>query len=125
MLSNSAPCVSYQEVALSSKSLLSDSWWKGELLLMPASFLMLLACLLIAAKVLGWCAQKIGMPPVLGQLVAGIVIGPSVLGWVHSSPLTDTFANIGVILLMFIAGLETDAQQMRKVGGTAFLSAAM
>ena len=92
---------------------------------MPASFLILLACLLVAAKVAGWISQKLGMPPVLGQLLAGIIIGPSVFGWVHDSSLIDTFASIGVILLMFIAGLETDTQQMRNVGGVAFLSAAM
>jgi Kef-type K+ transport system membrane component KefB len=92
---------------------------------MPASFLILLACLLVAAKVFGWCAQKLGMPPVLGQLVAGVLVGPSFLGWVQPSLLTDTFSNIGVIILMFIAGLETDAQQMRRVGRVAFISASM
>lgn len=92
---------------------------------MSASFLILLVCLLIAAKVAGWISQKLGMPPVLGQLLAGIIIGPSVLGWVHDSSLIDTFASIGVILLMFIAGLETDTRQMRSVGGVAFISAAI
>lgn len=92
---------------------------------MSASFLILLACLLVAAKVAGWISQKLGMPPVLGQLLAGIVIGPSVFGWVHDSSLIDTFASIGVILLMFIAGLETDMRQMRSIGGAAFRSATM
>ncbi len=92
---------------------------------MPASFLVLLAGLLIAAKVAGWCSQKLGMPAVLGQLVIGILIGPSLLGLVHSNSLIEAFSNIGVIILMFIAGLETDTKQMRQVGKVAFLSASM
>ena len=92
---------------------------------MPPSFLLLFAGLLIGAKVVGWCSQKLGMPSVLGQLVVGILIGPSLLGWVHSNLVIETFSNIGVIILMFIAGLETDTKQMRQVGRVAFLSASL
>ena len=92
---------------------------------MPPSFLLLFAGLLIGAKVVGWCSQKLGMPSVLGQLVVGILIGPSLLGWVHSNLVIETFSNIGVIILMFIAGLETDTKQMRQVGRVAFFSASL
>jgi Kef-type K+ transport system membrane component KefB len=87
------------------------------------TFLLLIACLLIAAKVAGWICQQMHLPTVLGQLLVGVLIGPSLLGWVHPEATLDVFSNIGVILLMFIAGLETDMLQMRLVGRAAFLSA--
>ena len=87
------------------------------------TFLVLIACLLIAAKFAGWLCQRVGIPSVLGQLLLGVLVGPSLLGWVHPGNLLDTFGNLGVILLMFIAGIETDMQQMRQVGRAAFISA--
>lgn len=86
-------------------------------------FLALIAGLLLAAKCAGWLCQYIGIPTVLGQLVIGVLAGPSVLNWVHLDPLLNSFSTIGVILLMFIAGLETDMKQMRQVGVAAFVSA--
>lgn len=88
-------------------------------------FLVLIAGLLIAAKCIGWLCQRIGIPIVLGQLIAGVLAGPSVLNWVHPDPLGNTFSTIGVILLMFIAGMETDRKQMRQVGVAAFVSASV
>ena len=90
-----------------------------------SSFLIVLACLLIAAKIAGYLSQKLGIPAVLGQLTIGILVGPSVLGWLHPEPLINSFASLGVILLMFIAGLETDMMQMRRVGGAALVSACL
>jgi Kef-type K+ transport system membrane component KefB len=55
----------------------------------------------------------------------GVLLGPSVFGWIHPDPLINSFSSIGVILLMFIAGMETDMKQMRQVGGAAFVSATM
>ncbi|MBE3561742.1 MAG: cation:proton antiporter [Ktedonobacteraceae bacterium] len=89
------------------------------------SLLILLAGLLIAAKIAGWICTRLNIPPVLGQLLIGTLAGPSLLGLVHPNALLNAFANIGVIILMFIAGLETDMQQMRRVGGAAFISATM
>jgi Kef-type K+ transport system membrane component KefB len=89
------------------------------------TFLLVIACLLIAAKCAGWVCQRMRLPTVLGQLLVGVLIGPSLLGWVQTGPILDAFSTIGVILLMFIAGLETDMQQMRQVGYAAFLSALM
>ncbi len=90
-----------------------------------ATLLILLACLLIAAKFAGWLCNRIHMPAVLGQLLVGVVAGPSLLGWVHTGAVLDAFSTIGVILLMFIAGLETDMKQMREVGKAAFTSASL
>ena len=87
--------------------------------------LVLLACLLIAAKFAGWICHRLHVPAVLGQILVGVLVGPSLLGWVHVNGILDSFANIGVIILMFIAGLETDMKQMRRVGGAAFVSAMM
>ena len=99
--------------------------WKGlELLAMSVTtMLVLIAGLLLAAKCAGWACQRIGIPTVLGQLVVGVLAGPSVFNWVHQDPLLNAFSTIGVILLMFIAGMETDMKQMRRVGVPAFVSA--
>jgi Kef-type K+ transport system membrane component KefB len=85
--------------------------------------LVMIALLLIAAKFAGWISQRLKLPVVFGQLLVGVIAGPSMLQWVHSTPTLDVFSNLGVILLMFIAGIETDTRQMRKVGGAAFVSA--
>src|SRR5260370_18551416 len=84
-----------------------------------------LACLLIAAKCAGWICHHLHLPAVLGQLLVGVVVGPSLLGWVQVNGTLASFANLGVILLMFIAGLETDMTQMRRLGGPSFVSAGM
>jgi len=89
------------------------------------TLLMLIACLLIVANVVGWLCHHLRIPVVLGQLLVGIIAGPSLFGWVHLDPVLNSFGNIGVILLMFITGLETDMKQMRQVGGAAFISASM
>src|SRR6266699_579849 len=89
------------------------------------SYLVSIACLLIAAKVAGWLCQRIGVPPVLGQLVVGVLGGSSLLGWVHPDSLLSSLSGLGVILLMFIAGVETDMKQMRQVGVAALVSASM
>lgn len=89
------------------------------------TLLILIACLLIAAKVAGWLCHSLRIPGVIGQLLVGVIAGPSLLGWVHLDPVLNSFATIGVILLMFMAGLETDMRQMRQVGGVAFISASM
>ncbi|PYI50627.1 cation:proton antiporter [Paenibacillus flagellatus] len=75
-----------------------------------------LAVILLASKIAGDISVKLGQPSVLGKLLIGIVLGPSVLGLVNSTDILQELSQIGVILLMFIAGLETDADQFRKTG---------
>jgi len=89
------------------------------------AFLLVLFCLLVSVKIAGWIFQRLRFPVVIGQLLVGIIAGPSVLGWVHPSQTLDVFSNIGAILLLFIAGLETNMKQMRAVGGAAFTSASL
>ncbi len=71
-------------------------------------------------KMFGHLAARLGQPSVLGKLLIGIVIGPAVLGWVENSDWVHYFAEIGVILLMFIAGLETDLVQLKRTWKSAF-----
>jgi monovalent cation:proton antiporter-2 (CPA2) family protein len=67
-----------------------------------------LALIIISTKLAGHLSVRFGQPAVLGELLVGILIGPALLGWVPDSDIIHTFSEIGVILLMFIAGLETD-----------------
>ncbi|MDN3955810.1 cation:proton antiporter [Sporolactobacillus laevolacticus] len=67
-----------------------------------------LAVIIISTKLAGHVSVRFGQPSVLGELLVGILIGPALLGWVPNSDIIHTFSEIGVILLMFIAGLETD-----------------
>ena len=67
-----------------------------------------LAIIIVAAKFFGLVARKLRAPQVAGEIVAGLLIGPSVLNLVQSSDFMSALAEIGVILLMFSAGLGTN-----------------
>lgn len=75
-----------------------------------------LALILVGARLIGRLSQRVGLPGVLGELLAGVILGPSVLRLIHPNEAISAVADIGVLLLMFIAGLETDLLQMRRVG---------
>jgi len=75
-----------------------------------------LAIILIASKAAGSISVRLGQPSVLGKLLIGIILGPSVLGLVTETDTLSQIAQIGVILLMFIAGLETDLEDFKKSG---------
>ncbi|GLX69677.1 cation:proton antiporter [Paenibacillus glycanilyticus] len=77
-------------------------------------FILYLAIILIATKLAGALSVKLGQPAVLGKLLAGIIIGPALLGWIHPDDFIGHFSEIGVLLLMFIAGLETDLDQLKS-----------
>lgn len=70
--------------------------------------------ILLATKLAGELSVKLGQPAVLGKLVSGIVIGPAVLGWIGPSEMITQISAIGVLLLMFIAGLETDIKALNQ-----------
>ena len=85
----------------------------------PAVLLML-AALLAGARLLGEAAERVGQPAVLGELLAGVVLGPSVLGVVTPDlPVIHVMAEIGVVILLFQIGLETNLRRLLSVGGTA------
>lgn len=86
--------------------------------------LLTVAAMLVAGKLLGEGAERLGLPSVLGELVAGVLLGASVLGVVpapgeSSAEMLRVLAELGVILLLFEVGLETDLREMSKVGGAA------
>lgn len=82
-----------------------------------------LAIIIVAAKVFGILARKCKAPQVVGEILAGLLIGPTVLGWVNQTDFLVQMAEIGVILLMFSAGLETDIKELLRTGPIAFLIA--
>ena len=82
-----------------------------------------LAIILISAKLCGLLAAKLKAPQVVGEIIAGLLIGPSVLGLVQQTELISGMAEIGVVLLMFFAGLETTLHDLKRTGFKAFLIA--
>ncbi len=82
-----------------------------------------LAIILFCAKVFGILARKCKAPQVVGQILAGLIVGPCVLGWVIQTDFITQMAEIGVIILMFEVGLETDLKELVKTGPIAFLIA--
>lgn len=82
-----------------------------------------LAIIIVFAKFFGILARKFKAPQVVGEIIAGLLIGPSVLGWVQQTDFLTGMAEVGVVLLMFSAGLETDLKELMKTGPVAFLIA--
>jgi Kef-type K+ transport system membrane component KefB len=80
-----------------------------------------LAVILLASKIAGDISVKLGQPSVLGKLLVGIVIGPAMLGAVSERKTLEEISQIGVILLMFIAGLETDIEKFKNTGKASTL----
>lgn len=82
-----------------------------------------LAIIIVFAKIFAIIARKLKAPQVVGQIIAGLLIGPSVLGLVQQSDFLLQMAEIGVVILMFSAGLETNLKDLMKTGLIAFLIA--
>ena len=82
-----------------------------------------LAIIIVVAKLFGIGAKKLKAPEVVGSIIAGIIIGPSVLRIVKQTAFLSQMAEIGVLLLMFSAGLETNLKDLMKTGVMAFLIA--
>ena len=91
-----------------------------------AEILLTLFVIFVAAQIGAEIAQRLKLPGVVGEIVAGCAIGPSALGWIRpeqilaGTPL-DVLAEIGVVLLLFSVGLETQLDDLKKVGKSAFL----
>ncbi len=82
-----------------------------------------LAIIMVFSKFFGLLARKCRAPQVVGEIIAGLLIGPSILGLVEQTDFLVQMAEIGVILLMFSAGLETNLRDLMKTGFKAFLIA--
>lgn len=88
-------------------------------------FLLTVAAIILSTKFLGSLSEKVNMPQVVGALVAGVILGPSVLGFVGETDFLAKSAEIGVILLMFIAGLDTDINEIKKNSVSMIVIASM
>jgi Kef-type K+ transport system membrane component KefB len=86
-------------------------------------FLFDLALLLFAAKMFGILAKKIGAPEVVGEILAGLILGPAIFNLVNETDFLSKMAEIGVIMLMFGAGLGTDLKELKRTGFKATLIA--
>ncbi|MEX0892689.1 MAG: cation:proton antiporter [Gemmatimonadota bacterium] len=83
-------------------------------------FLFVLIAILVSAKLLGELAERFGQPAVLGELLAGVLLGGSVLGVVDPGiSIIHLLAEVGVVLLLFQIGLETDLKRLLQVGGAS------
>jgi Kef-type K+ transport system membrane component KefB len=92
----------------------------------PAEFILSLALILLFAKVLGEIAQKFKLPGLLGEVIAGVLLGPAVLGFVHVSEAFHFIAEIGIIMLIFMAGFEHgNIKELLKYKNTSILISAL
>ena len=88
------------------------------------SILIALVAILVGTRLLGEAAQRLGQPAVLGELVAGVLLGGSALGLVDpANPVIATIAELGVIVLLFAIGMETELTSLLRVGGAATIVA--
>lgn len=78
-----------------------------------------LAIIIFAAEIMGLLSKKCKAPQVVGQIIAGLLIGPAILNIVQPSDFLNQMAEIGVVLLMFSAGLETDLKELIRTGPLA------
>lgn len=86
-------------------------------------FIFQIVIVLLATKLAGHLSVRLGQPSVLGKILIGIIIGPAMLGWITDNEIMQTFSQIGVILLMFLAGLETDLEDLNaNMKGAIFVA---
>lgn len=86
-------------------------------------FLLDLALILLSTKVLGLITRKFQMPQVVGALLAGLILGPAMLNILSETDFIIQLSELGVIVLMFNAGLESDLEELKKTGKASFIIA--
>lgn len=87
------------------------------------SYLLSLSLILLSTKLLGLLTERVHMPQVVGALLAGILLGPSCFGLLENTDFFSKTAEIGVIMLMFTAGIDTDMRELKATGLHAFVVA--
>lgn len=87
------------------------------------SYLLDLAIILLFTKVLGLLTKRVQMPQVVGALLAGLILGPAGFGILSETSFIHEIAEIGVIVLMFCAGMETDIKELKASGKASFVIA--
>ncbi|WP_279145918.1 cation:proton antiporter, partial [Clostridium tyrobutyricum] len=85
--------------------------------------LLSIVLILMFTKIGGIISKKLKMPEVLGALIAGVLLGPMVLNLVQYNNDIKLLSNLGVIMLMFLAGLETNVEEFKKAGLSSFIIA--
>src|SRR5688572_8469885 len=85
-----------------------------QILEQPLPLMVSILLLLVAARALGELAERRGQPAMLGEIVAGLVLGPSLLGWVAPSRELRAVAELGVFLLIVLAGMEVDPRELKR-----------
>lgn len=86
-------------------------------------YLLDLAIILISTKLLGLLTRRVQMPQVVGALLAGLILGPAGFGILSETSFIHEVAEIGVIVLMFTAGMETDIKELKASGKASFIIA--
>ena len=92
---------------------------------MSYHFLLDLALILLSTKILGLIAQKFQMPQVVGALIAGLLLSPAGLGLLSETEFTAQLSELGVIVLMFSAGMGTDINELKHSGKAGFMVAVL
>lgn len=87
------------------------------------SFFLYLLVILLTARLMAEIAVWLTIPSVLGEMAAGIILGPSLLGWLEPNDILKLLAEIGIILLLFEVGLETDVRRLINTGKKSFIVA--
>lgn len=90
---------------------------------MTYKYLLDIALILLSTKIFGLIAKKYRMPQVVGALLAGIILGPALLNVLQETEFLTMVAELGVIVIMFTAGLETDIRELKNAGKTGLLVA--
>ena len=86
-------------------------------------FIFDVALILLVTKCFAMLTKRVDMPQVVGSLLAGLLLGPSILNLVQPSDFLAMLSELGVVVLMFGAGLQTDIQELKKSGKAAFFIA--
>ena len=92
---------------------------------MEYGFIFDVALILATTKILGMATRRVKLPQVVGALLAGLILGPACLGILHETEFINQLAELGVIVLMFDAGLETDINELKKSGKNSFIVATL
>ncbi len=87
------------------------------------TFFLYLLTILLAARIMAEIAVRLRFPSVIGELMAGVILGPSLLGWLEPNEVLKLLAEIGIILLLFQVGLETDVRRLVNTGKQSFIVA--
>ena len=87
------------------------------------TFFLNLLVILLTARVFAELAVRMKSPAVIGELLAGVVLGPSLFGWITPGEAIRLLAEIGIILLLFEVGLDTDIRRLMRTGAKSALVA--